>query len=178
LKDNDVDNLVGQRCARCAGGFSLIEIIVVVMILAIAAVVAVPIFSSAASMQIHSASNMIAADMEYAQSLAISRQQSYAVVFDPANESYQIQDQHGSVIEHPVKKGFSYVVDFKNDSRLNRVDIVDVSFDSTSKIEFDYLGSPWNGAMGQLNNGSITLQAGSITITLNVEPLTGFLTIQ
>jgi len=144
----------------------------------IAAMIAVPMLSSAASFQISSAANMIAADLEYARGMAISRQQNYAVVFDEINECYQIEDQAGNVISHPVKKGFDYVVDFKNDSRLNKVDIADADFDSTSKIEFDYLGSPWNGAGAQLISGVVSLQAGDITVIVRVEPVTGYINIQ
>ena len=64
-------------------GFTLVEILIVVSILAIAAMIAIPMMSSAGSMQIRSAANMIAADLEYAKSMAISRQKIYTVVFDP-----------------------------------------------------------------------------------------------
>lgn len=167
-----------DNCKSYNDGFTLVEILVVVMILGIAAMIAVPLFSSAASVQIDSAANMIAADLEYARGMAISRQQNYAVVFDVINECYQIEDHTGSVISHPVKKGFNYIVDFKNDGRLDQVDITDADFDSTLKVEFDYLGSPWNGAGTQLNDGDVTLQAGGITVTVNVEPVTGYINIQ
>jgi len=38
------------------------------------------------------------------------------VVFDKDGESYRIEDQDNNVIQHPVKKGFNYIVDFKNDA--------------------------------------------------------------
>jgi prepilin-type N-terminal cleavage/methylation domain-containing protein len=42
--------------------FTIIEILIVVALLAIAGVMVIPMMSSAASMQIYSAANMIAAD--------------------------------------------------------------------------------------------------------------------
>ena len=66
----------------CIRGFTMIEIIIVAVIIAIAAMVAIPLMTSAASMQIRSAANMIAADLEYAKSIAISRQKRYAVFFN------------------------------------------------------------------------------------------------
>ena len=150
--------------------FTIVEIVIVVVIIAIAALVAVPMMSSAASLQIRSAANMIAADLEYARSMAISRGQQYSVVFDQVAESYKIVDPLGNPIQHPVKKGFSYVIDFKNDSRLNRVDIVNVDFNTTSSVQFECLGSPDNG-------GTVIIQAGGESKTIAVEPVTGFISI-
>jgi len=156
----------------------MIEILIVVVIITIAAMVAIPMMTSAASMQIRSAANMIAADLEYAKSMAISRGQNFSVVFDKTTESYSIKNQDGDIIPHPVKKGFDYTVDFRNDGRLNKVDIVDVDFDATSEIKFDYLGSPYNGSDTPLNSGVISLQAGGTTTTITVEPVTGFISIE
>jgi len=157
-------------------GFTVIEILIVVVIIGIAALIAVPMMSSAGSIQIRAAANMIAADLEYAKSMAISRGQNYSVVFDENAESYSIK-KDGSVIKHPVKKPFDYVINFQSDSRLNRVDIVDADFDATSEIKFDYLGSPYSGDGTPLNNGIITLQAAGITKTITVEPVTGYISI-
>jgi prepilin-type N-terminal cleavage/methylation domain-containing protein len=151
-------------------GFTLVEIMIVVVIIVIAAMTVVPMFSSAASIQIGSAANVIAADLEYAKSMAISRGQDFSVVFDKTSERYQIEDQDGAVIAHPVKKGFDYVVDFLNDRRLGKVNIDDVDFASTSEVKFDCLGSPDNG-------GVVSLEASGITMTVTVEPVTGFISI-
>lgn len=151
-------------------GFTLIEIIIVVVILAIAAMTAIPMLSSGGSVQVRSAANMIAADLEYAKSMSISRGQNYSVVFDKSAESYSIKDQSDAVIPHPVKKGFPYTINFKNDGRLSKVDITNVDFNSTDRVKFDCLGSPDNG-------GTISLSAGGPTATITVEPVTGFITI-
>lgn len=152
-------------------GFTVIEILIVAVILSIVALTAIPMLSSAGSLQIRAAANMIAADLEYAKSMAISRGQNYSVVFDQAGESYQIEDQNGNVIPHPVKKGFSYIVDFQSDGRLSKVDITGVNFGATASVTFDSLGSPDNG-------GTVSLQAGGPAATLTVEPITGYISIQ
>ena len=168
----------GRYHLRAAsGGFTVIEILIVVVIIAIAAMMAIPMMTSADSFQIRSAANMIAADMEYAKTISISRGQSFSVVFDKTTEIYQIEDQSGAIIEHPVKKGFDYVVSFLSDSRLNKVDIEDVDFDATREIKFDYLGSPYNGNSTPMNSGVISLRAGQMTATINIEPITGFISI-
>jgi prepilin-type N-terminal cleavage/methylation domain-containing protein len=159
------------------GGFTVVEILIVVAIIAIVAMTVIPIMSSAASVQIRSAAHMIMADLEYAKSISISRGEQFTVVFDKTAESYRIEDQFGAVIPHPVKKGFDYVIDFRNDGRLDKVDIVDVDFDTTSEVKFDYLGSPYNGGGTPLNSGDISLQAGGTTMTVTVEPVTGFVSI-
>ena len=153
-----------------SSGFTIIEIIIVVVILAIAALAAVPMMSSAASLQIRSAVNMIAADLEYAKSMAISRGQNFSVVFDENTDSYRIEDQDG-VISHPVKKGFNYEIDFRNDGRLSKVDITNATFDTAQTVTFNCLGSPIDG-------GTVTLQADGNTKTITVEPITGFISIQ
>ncbi len=149
--------------------FTVMEILVVVVIIAIAAMIAVPMITSAGSVQIRSAANVIAADLEYTKSMAISRQKTYAVVFDESTESYHIEDANGT-IEHPVKKGFTYEVNFSNDSRLSKVDIVNVDFNATPQVSFDYFGSPDSG-------GIISLQADGATATIRVESVTGFISI-
>lgn len=150
-------------------GFTLIEIIIVVVILSIAALTAIPMMSSASSVQIRSAANLIAADLEYAKSMAISRGQYYYVVINEGTNGYQIEDQSHAVIQHPVKKGFSYIMNFPSDKRLSKVDITNVTFPSGT-VRFDCLGSPDNG-------GTITLNSNGTAATINVEPVTGYISI-
>ena len=147
----------------------------VVLIIAIAAGIVVPMMSSAGSMQVRAAMNMVAADLEYAKSMAISRGRNYSVVFNTGTESYQLEDQAGAVIPHPVKKPDDYVIDFRNDGRLDRVDLVSANFNGTATVTFDYLGSPFDGDGNPLNSGIVTLQAGGVTRTVTVEPVTGLI---
>jgi len=157
----------GVFCAN--GAFTIAEVLIVLVVIGIAAMMVVPMFSSAGSVQVRSAANMVAADLEYAKSMAISHQGTYAIVFNKAAESYQIEDGVG-VIDHPVKKGFQYVVNFGDGTRFDRVDLYDADFGGTQRIEFDYLGSPDNG-------GTVTLEADGMTVTVNVADITGFITV-
>ncbi len=172
---------IGQSLSRAGfsvcKGFTLAEILLIVVILAIAAMMAIPFASSGTSTQLKSAATIISSDLEYAKSMAISRGKQYSVVFNIGAESYQIEDVNGVVIDHPVRKGSTYTVNFAADSRLSRVDISSVDFDTTPTVSFDYLGSPWNGSSNPLNSGVITLNAGGSTMTVNVEPVTGYITI-
>ncbi|MHC4426789.1 MAG: GspH/FimT family protein [Planctomycetota bacterium] len=161
----------GYDSRGVSSGFTMIEIVIVIVIIAIAALAAVPMMSSAAGVQLRSAANMITADLEYAKSMAISRGQDFCVVFDENTDSYRIEDHDNNVIPHPVKKGFSYVIDFRNDTRLNKVDITNADFNTTTRVLFDCLGSPDNG-------GTVSLQARGTTMTVAVEPVTGFISIE
>ena len=162
-------------------GFTLIEIILVVVIIGIAAFLTIPMLSDAADMQARSAANQIVADLDYAKSMAMTHQQNYSLVFDTADNSYQIQDASGTVIEHPLRPGTNYVISFSDDRHLDQVDITNVNFDSdiSDAITFDYLGSPYSGigTGSTLNDGQITVQAGDFTLTVDVEPVTGYVTI-
>ena len=167
-----------------AKGFTMVELIVVVVILAIAAVIAVPMVSSAGDMQIKAAANLIYSDLDYARNMAISRQRNHAVVFNIAAESYEIQVENPlgtwTVIDHRHKAGSPYSISFANDSRLNRVDIASVLFNAESSVTFDYLGCPHAGVGtgNHLNSGAVTLDAQGFTMTVNVEPVTGYISIQ
>jgi len=161
------------------GGFTLVEIIVVLVILAIASMMVIPVISSAENIQVRSASNMLASDLEYAKNMSISMGQNYSVVFINSS-SYKVCDQGGSTIEHPVSKK-SYVVDFSGDSRLDKVSInqTQIMPDSATSITFDYLGSPYSGSgvTAPLDSGSVELKAGGMIVTVSVEAVTGYISI-
>ncbi len=162
-------------------GFTMLELLVVVAIIAIAAAIVVPMASSAGTMQLRAAVTMVAADLEYAKSMSISRGKRYSVVFDSGAESYRITDPNGTTISHPIKgPGSAYAVDFRGDGRLKDVEIVSASFDGPSAVSFDYLGIPYSAGAtpaALLNPGVITLRAGGSTRTVQVEPVTGYISI-
>ncbi len=157
--------------------FTLIEVIIVVLIIGIISAIVVPLYTSAASVQLRTAAGMIASDLEYTKSLAMSTGKNYSVVFDTSAESYRIADKDGQVIPHPVHIGADYIVNFATDGRLNKVDIVSATFGSTSTVRFDYLGAPYDGTGASLNSGSVRLRAEGNTLTVRVEPVTGYVSI-
>lgn len=170
-----------RNIAANSRAFSLVELMIVVVILGIVGMMVVPMVSSASSMQARSAANKIAADMEYAKSLAISTQQYHSLSFNISTETYQINDQSGNPITDPINKT-NYIVDFTSDSRLNKVDITSASFDSSNAITFDYLGAPFKGTglSNPLVDGTngVTITAGNVVYKILVEPVTGYISIQ
>ncbi len=175
-------NAQKQRSLKRPAGFTLAEILVVVVIIAIAALIAIPSFSSAADMQVRSAANMISADLDYARGLAITHQHPYSVVFAPATESYVIQDSNtGTAIAHPVRPSQTFSVDMTANSNFRSVNLSSANFDGNSDnaITFDYLGSPCSGldTSAPMNSGRITLTAGDFTLYVDIEPMTGYVTV-
>lgn len=173
--NNSIQTPQGGRAA-----FTFIELMVVMVILGIAAMLAVPMFSSAADTQLQAAATMIAADLDYAKNLAITRQMNVTAVFDPSTESYRVQDSGGTVLSHPTKTGAAFQVNFASDNRTNQVDITDATgFDGLSSITFDYLGSPYSGTTTTtaMTTGQIALSAGTYSTTVTIEPVTGYIRI-
>jgi len=154
-------------CFKC--GFTIVELLIVVVIIAIAAMISIPMMSSAGTIQVHSAANMIAADLEYAKSMAITRQQNYSVSFDSNNDSYEVQDVNGVVILHPVSKR-PYRIDFPDDDRLKQVGIDEPPL----MVTFDSLGSPSTGGVVGL---SIKGSGGGTIVQVMIEPVTGFVSV-
>jgi prepilin-type N-terminal cleavage/methylation domain-containing protein len=170
---------VTARRNRCA--FTLVEIICVVVILAIAALIAIPAFSGASQMQVKAAADKLAADLEYAKSLAVTAQKNHKVVFDTNLESYSIWINSSgttwTLIKDPVKK-CDFKVTYPQDSRLSQVGIQSTTFVG-STVQFDYTGTPLDGSGNAITTGhnTVKLAAKGLTFTINVEPVTGYISI-
>ena len=163
-------------------GFTLAEVLVVVMILGIAATIAVPLLGNTDRMQAESAARQLASTLLYAQTAAISSEQQYQVVFDGSGTGYEVQDAGGNVAPDPLVSTHPYRVDYAADRRRSKVRIASASFDGQSQVWFDRMGSPYAGAIvtspPPLTNGQVVVQAGSESITVQVEPVTGRIRIQ
>jgi len=158
-------------------GFTLAEVIVVVVILGIAATVIIPMISDTSGMRVTSAARHISSTLLFAQTSAISTQQPLQVVFDDDAETYEVQDEDGTVVPDPVIPGKSLRTDYLNDPRLQNITLETADFDGGGKIWFDRLGMPYSGPdkdnLTALNDGSISVQSGNNVMTITVEPITG-----
>lgn len=146
----------------------------VVTILGIVSVSVIPSMLTAGEMGVQAAARVIVADLLYAQNEAIAQQASHKVVFDVANNSYQIQDQNGTPLTVDWLGGSAnnYIVDFANDQRFQGVTITAVDFGVTTpnEISYDNLGGPSTG-------GSITIQFDRQSYRIDVAEFTGRVTV-
>lgn len=167
------------KAARPAGGFTLIEIIAVVVILAIAAMIAIPAFSGASEMQLKSAADKLAADIEYAKSLAVTTQKVHRVTFNVNAKSYDIRDMStNTIVTDPVRKA-PFTVAYPTDARLSSVTLQSATFGGGASIQFDATGTPQNSGGTALSaNGTVVLAAKGQTFTIVVAPVTGYVSIQ
>ena len=102
------------------------------------------------------------------------------MVFDLANNRYEIQDADGNVVPNPAMSNKPYRVDYANDPQAQNVALEAVDFDGTNVLWFDRMGVPYGGAIAEspvvLTSGSITVSSGDVKMTVNVEPMTGRVT--
>lgn len=78
------------RPARLRRGLTLIEILITVAILGILAAAIIPQFGATAPDQVRGAAQIIAADMDYARSLAISNNSTYLITFSKTRNGYML----------------------------------------------------------------------------------------
>ena len=79
-----------RRLSRPRRGLTLVEILITVAILGILAAAIIPQFGATAPDQVRGAAQIVAADMEYARSLAISNSSTYLITFSESRNSYTL----------------------------------------------------------------------------------------
>jgi prepilin-type N-terminal cleavage/methylation domain-containing protein len=156
------------RAGRSIAAFTLTEMLVVIAILAIVAAVVLPKMVGSSDIQARSAARVLMADLEYAQSVAITSQTPITVTFSTFSNSYAVSNASGPLI-HPITKK-SYVVDLGEVKGMESVAIASASFGGSSYMTFDALGAPDN-------SGTVTIAAGAHTYQVNVAPVVGRITV-
>jgi prepilin-type N-terminal cleavage/methylation domain-containing protein len=161
------------RGTRARRGYTLIELLVVISVLGIAGAMVIPALGQTNVLRVQAAVRTIISDINYAQSDALARQASRAVVFDVANNTYSILEVHGQTLD-PVNDTIQMtnlnLANIYHDTRL-----VSAAFDGTNVIVFDELGGPVAGP-GSSNpgaGGSIVVGGSGSQFRINVEAYTG-----
>ncbi len=154
--------------------FTLIEVIMVIVILGILVVFARPRFEIFYELKIRGGAKRIISDIRYAQSLATSRHEDYAISFDTADNSYRVyRVSDGATAKDPFTHT-DLVVDFDDDSMYRGVNIFSVNFDTTDVLRFNWEGVPYDGDGSLLSNrGTINLHCENRQLTIYVAPQTG-----
>lgn len=148
--------------------YTLVEILVVLAVMAIVAGVVIPSVIDTGSSQAMSAAREIMADLEYAQSTAITTQMPVTVTFNLSGDSYTLSNASGTLI-HPINKT-GFVVNFKTLSGFGQTDLATANFGGNAKVTFDESGSPDYG-------GTLAVQAGPHVYQVTVAAATGKISV-
>lgn len=158
----------GMAPPRSSKAFTLVEILVVVMVLLVVAAAAIPYVTGTTDTQVMSAARVLASDLQYAQSQAITTQAPVAVTFDTNQNSYTLSNASGPLV-HPITKN-TYTVSYASTSGMQGVVLASASFGGTAGVTYDELGSPSSA-------GTVKLQAGSYVYQIQVASATGKITV-
>ena len=153
---------------RETSAFTLIELLVTMVIMAIAGGVIVANFSSGDQLDARAAARTITADLQYAQDMAITTQDSVTVTFNIDDESYSLSNTSGPMI-HPISKS-TYTVSLGPKDGHGNLDGYSVDFAGDVTVTFDELGSPDNP-------GNIQITFGVYVYQISVAPATGKVTV-
>jgi prepilin-type N-terminal cleavage/methylation domain-containing protein len=183
--------------SRRSAGFTLVEILTVVVILGIASAVIIPQMGSRDDMRVEAAARTLISDLIYAQNMAIANGAHVYVRFDVAGNKYSvltnpssIKAKFGDPAQHPITQT-DYVQQFGASARgWEAVTIqaapmngIDASYQGEFTVGFDEIGSPYVfcydvNQKNELNDGSITLQAGAFTKVITISPATGEISVK
>lgn len=144
----------------------------VIVVVGILSAVAIPRFQSFYYIKLNGAMKKVIADIRYAQQLAISRHESYNIIFNTADETYEVRRvSDSSYASNPFSRG-SFIVNFTSDPQYNGIKIDSTSFGGT--LQFDWQGIPRNGAGTALGaEESIVFSYQSNIMNIYITPNTG-----
>jgi len=127
-------------------GVTLIETVLVILMVLILSAIVIPRLTGVERARVDSAARTVAADIRYAQSLAISTRNDHRVVFT-AGGTYQLQENSGGwqAIDDPFRPGANdYVVQLGSD-------YPGVIIDSSYTVRFNSIGEPVVGGGGSVS---------------------------
>lgn len=161
-------------------GFTLLEMVIVFLIVGIiVSAIAFKMNSNINDMKLNSASSQIRDHIRLTQNRANMTQDKYYVQFNVSNNTYGIyKSSDDSVLTEPTS-GNDIFYDFDTDRQLEGGSIDSANFGGSSTVEFDAMGQPYAGKGGSLlgTAGVVTISYNSVTATINVEPVTGEVSI-
>ncbi|HEY3155785.1 MAG TPA: hypothetical protein VGK76_04030 [Candidatus Eisenbacteria bacterium] len=161
-------------------GFSLTELIIIITILGILSWLAYPKVVAMDEIKLDTAARRLAADLRYAQSLAMSKRLIHGLLFEPALERYTVfAPSSGSPITDPADRARPMRVDYTSRAEFRGVLIQSAAFGTTPGVTFDYFGVPRDTSGVDLtSNGLVVLSYQGVTDTVLVAPQTGMVTVR
>ena len=180
-------------------GYTLLELLIVVAILGLSGALLVPRLVNADTFSVQAAVRSMVADLTFAQTDALARQEIRRVQFlrdedddrihgyailAPVNQAIYdgpFDAATAEYLDHPsaVATGGAFIVDFDLDDRFSGVEIESVDFNGRDWIAFDALGGPL-GVAGQpfTTGGEVRLRGLSGSYLLQVSGFTGKITVE
>ncbi|MEL7473478.1 MAG: type II secretion system protein [Planctomycetota bacterium] len=162
-------------------GYTLVELLVVVTILGLAGALVIPQMDQAGVLRSQAAMRTIIADITFAQADAVAMQEQRAIIFDPANNGYTVNEVLDATTFQPLVDLRSssgtgeYRMTISRESYGN-VQMTGAEFDGTDQmLVFDEFGAPVGaaGSNAPSAGGAITLQDDFFDFTITLEPFTG-----
>jgi len=182
----------GLNNTRFSAGFTFIETMIVFLLLGIVTMVAWPTLNGAMNdSRLSGAAEEVVTALEFAQMTAMSSgRQTRVVIGAPADRiavrryespadlfgggdvlvDTDVETGTYEFMGNPMNKGTDYEIIFPNVSRFQGVDITASDFNVGDPVFFDTLGNPSKG-------GSATLALGSRQVVVNLDSLTGKVTL-
>ncbi len=163
-----------------ARGFTLTELIVIITILGIVSWIAYPKMAAMDEIKLDVAARRLAADLRYAQSLAMSRRVIHGVLFDPALEKYTVFAPNAATpITDPADRARTMIVDYTSRTEFKGVLVQSAAFGTTPGVTFDYFGVPRDtGGVDLGSAGIVVLTYQGQYDTVFVAPQTGMVTVR
>ena len=163
-----------------ARGFTLTELLVIMSILGIVSWLAYPKMAAMDEIKLDAAARRLAADLRYAQSLAMSRRVIHGVLFNAAQEKYTVFAPNSATpITDPADRARTLIVDYTSRTEFKGVLVTSATFGTTPGVTFDYFGVPRDTAGVDLSAaGKVVLTYQGSVDTVIVAPQTGMVTIR
>ena len=161
-----------------ARGFTLTELIVILSIVGILSWLAYPKMAAMDEIKVDVAARRLAADLRYAQSLAMSKRVIHGILFEPAIERYTVfAPNASSPITDPADRAKTMRMDYTSRTEFRGVLIQSAAFGATPGVTFDYFGVPRDtGGADLTTSGRVVLTYQGVTDTVIVAPQTGMVT--
>jgi len=161
-------------------GVTLIELVMVLVLIGILAVAVIPkTTATKGNIRLQAACQKVALDLRYMQQMAMAQRVRFGISFDTGDESYfGYRVNTGTKATDPHTQG-DLEVEFDEMAEFN--DIVIASTDFSDAVEFDSIGTPYDGNGDALSSeGVLTLETtdGASSKTVRIEPVTGKVKIQ
>ena len=156
-------------------GVTLFELVIVIVILAILSISLAVKMITFNDIKLSSAAGKLAADISYAQQLAITTQVFHGAYLETANNQYFVfRDTTSTKVKDPYNRANDLIVNYNTATELNGVTIYAVNINSSAGVTFDGAGTPYDANKNILgSNGTITLKCGTSSKTVTITANTG-----